>query len=399
MFGVEDRFPAPERFAGASDELHALAASLIGWEDFGEDHLLGLRVLLESMDYDPHFSELGRRVAWGQILSALCSRGRAIRSMRQLPDLDSVPLERPVFITGLHRTGTTALHKLMAVDARFQGLEGWLTGAPMPRPPRAEWDNHPEYREMVDRLEARFAAVPGMRAAHESLAGEVDECVGILMQSFVSTIWTVAWSAASYDAWWQTQSERPAYRHHRRALQVIGSNDGDKRWLLKEPSHINTLDILFETYPDALVIQTHRDPGKAIPSLCSLLIQQHPLMEVDRLDQRARMMGLRETARSAHAIRKAEPVRRAHAAQILDVRHADFHRDPLGVIRRIYPFIGLELTPDVEEAMLERIAAAPERSHGEHSYTAEQFGVSEDEIREQFGAYVDRFDLRPGRGG
>ena len=70
--------------------------------------------------------------------------------------------------------------------------------APMPRPPRAEWERYPEYREMVERLEARFAAVPGMQAAHLSAAEEVDECVGILMQSFVSTIWTVAWSAASY---------------------------------------------------------------------------------------------------------------------------------------------------------------------------------------------------------
>jgi hypothetical protein len=395
MFGVEDRFPAPERFSGASDALHALAASLIGADDFGEDHRLGLRVLLESMDYDPHFSERGRRVAWGQLLSALSSRGRAFRAMKAVPDLDRIAIERPVVITGLHRTGTTALHKLLAVDPQFQGLEGWLSGAPKPRPPRSAWDGDPEYREMVDRLEARFAAVPGMRAAHESLAGEVDECVGVLMQSFVSTIWTVAWSAASYDAWWQTQSERPAYRYHRDVLRLIGSNDRDRCWLLKEPSHINTLDLLFETYPDARVIQTHRDPGKAIPSLCSLLIQQHPLMEVDRLDQRARMMGLRETARSARAVEKAQVVKDARSDQVLDVRHADFHRDPMAVIGRIYPFLGLELSPQVEQAMRERIAEAPERSHGEHSYDARDFGTTEAEIRERFGSYIDRFDLRP----
>jgi len=391
MYGLEDRFPAPEVFSGASDQLHELAAKLAGADEFGEDHRLGLRVLLESMDYDPHFSERGRRVAWGQIVSALASRGRAFKALKQHPGAADVTIDRPVVITGLHRTGTTALHKLLAVDPRFQGLEGWLTGAPMPRPPREQWDSIPEYHEMVDRLEARFAAVPGMRAAHESLAGEVDECVGILMQGFVNTIWTVPWSAASYDAWWQTQSERASYQYYGRLVRLIGMNEPDKRWLLKEPSHIGTLDLLFETFPDARVIHTHRDPGKAIPSLCSLLIQQHPLMEVDRLDQRARMMGLRETARSAKALQKAELVKEARRDQVLDVQHTDFHRDPMAVIRRIYPFIGLELTAEVEAAMLERIAAAPERSHGEHSYTAEQFGTTADEIREQFGDYLARY--------
>jgi hypothetical protein len=395
MFGVEDRFPAPERFSGASGELHELAASLIGSDDFGQDHRLGLRVLLESMDYDPHFSERGRRVAWGQLLSTLSSRGRAMNAMKRASGLDTVSIGRPVIITGLHRTGTTALHKLLAVDARFQGLEGWLSGAPMPRPPRSEWGQHPEYHEMVARLEARYTAVPGMQAAHESLAGEVDECVGVLMQSFVSTIWTVAWSAASYDAWWQTQSERPAYQYYGRVLRLIGSNDQDKRWLLKEPSHINHLDLLFETFPDARVIHTHRDPGKAIPSLCSLLIQQHPLMEVDRMEQRARMMGLRETARSAKAVVEAQAVKDLRPNQILDVRHVDFYRDPMAVLRRIYPFIGIELTSEVEQAMQRQIAATPAAAHGAHRYAASDFGISEDEIREQFGTYMDRFDLRP----
>jgi hypothetical protein len=114
------------------------------------------------------------------------------------------------------------------------------------------------------------------------------------------------------------------------------------------------------------------------------------------MDQRARMMGLRETARSARAVEKAEAVKQLHADQVLDVRHADFHGDPMRVIRRIYPFIGLELTPEVEDAMEQRIAAAPERSHGEHRYSAADFGTTEDEIRERFGSYMARFDLQPG---
>src|SRR5688572_17553154 len=127
MLGVEERFPAPDRFSGASDRLHELAAAQIGSRDFGSgDYLLGLRVLLESMDYDPQFSERGRTIAWGSLLTALCSRGIAVREMTRATGLDDVPIRRPVVITGLHRTGTTALHKLLSLDPQFQGLQSWL---------------------------------------------------------------------------------------------------------------------------------------------------------------------------------------------------------------------------------------------------------------------------------
>ena len=396
MLGVEEGFPAPDRFSGASDQLHELASKQIGASDFGPgDYETGLRVLLESMDYDPRFSERGRRIAWGGLLTTLCSRGIAAREMKQLPLLDKIPLHRPVVITGLHRTGTTALHKLLSLDQRFQGLQCWLAVSPMPRPPREEWEGIPAFRQVMKQLGGRFAGAPDLRAAHDMAAEEVDECGGILFQGFTSLVWTSAWSAASYDAWWQTQSERPAYAYFRRALQLIGSNEPEKRWLLKHPPHIGNLDLLFETFPDAVVIQTYRDPGEAIPSLCSLVLANHDLMEVGRKDQRARLLGHRMTGWAAKALRTAEPVRRAHRDRIIDVRHADFHRDPMGVIRRLYPFIGLQLAPEVEGAMEARVAARPEWRHGPHRYNAADFGQTEEEIREQFGPYLDQFDLWP----
>ncbi|MEZ5736435.1 MAG: sulfotransferase [Novosphingobium sp.] len=396
MLGVEDRFPAPERFSGALDQLHELAAEQVGSDDFGDgDYLMGLRVLLESMDYDPRFSERGRNIAWGSVLTTLCSRGHAVREMKQLAVLEKVPVERPIVITGLHRTGTTALHKLLSVDPRFQGLQSWLTGAPMPRPPREEWESIPAFQQVIRQLEARFAGSPDLRAAHDMAAEEVDECGGILFHSFVSLVWSSAWSSASYEAWRLTQCVRPSYAYFRRVLKLIGRTEPARRWLLKHPPHIANLDVLFETFPDALVIQTHRDPGKAIPSLCSLVMANHDLMEVGRKDQRARLMGPRETGRAAKALRDAEPVRQAHRGQILDVLHSDFHRDPMAVVRRIYPFAGLELAPDVEAAMQQRIAARPEWRHGTHRYKAGDFGITEDEIRESFADYMDRFDLWP----
>jgi hypothetical protein len=393
---LEAGFAPPDSFADAFDLAHELAARDAGASDFGpDDYRRGLRVLLQSMDYDPVFTEFGRRIAWGMVVRTLAARAAAVRSMAQHPGFDRAPVKAPVVITGIPRTGTTALHKLMALDPQFQGLEGWLIDAPMPRPARETWEAHPLFQAAVARLNARFAATPDMRAAHNMVAEEVDEDLGVLGQSFVSNIWTCAWSSASYDVWWRTQSERPAYQHFRRVLQLIGSAEPQKTWLLKNPGHVANLDLLFETFPDARVIQTHRDPAKAVPSLCGLLAKNHPVMEVGREALWAQLLGVRETEKWAKAVQDAEPVRQAHAGQVLDVAHGDLHRDPLAVVRRIYGFLALELSSDVETAMRARIADDPERSFGEHRYAVGDFGLSEDEIRERFGPYIDRFDLRP----
>ena len=387
-------YDPPPRFATALDQLHELVAKEVGSNDFGgRDYLPGLRVLLQSMDYDPHFHERGRRIAWGMVVGVLKGRAQAIKSMSENPGFDRHAISKPVVITGVPRTGTTALHRLMAVDPRFQGLQTWLLDSPMPRPPVETWASHPEFQKSVALLEARYAAAPQKRAAHNVVAEEVHECCMVLRQSFVSNLWSCGWSAPTYDAWWQCQSEEAAYRHYYRCVQLIGSNEPEKRWLLKNPGHIENLDLLFALYPDAKVIQTHRDPAKAVPSLVSLLMQMHPEMEDGRYEQRAHIMLAREVAKWAHAVRKADLVREKHSGQVLDVIHGDFHRDPMAVLERIYNFIGIDNPRSTRVAMAQRIKEKPELSHGIHRYNIADFGLTEEEVRERFGDYVQRFDL------
>src|SRR5579859_188432 len=222
---MDDTYDPPERFATAFDQLHDLVSREVGTADFGAgDYLPGLRVLLQSMDYDPHFTERGRRYAWGEVVSTLKGRAHAIRSMAENPRFDRHAISSPVVITGIPRTGTTALHKLMAVDPRFQGLQTWLLDAPMPRPPVERWADHPQFHKTVAILENRYREAPNKRAAHAMVAEEVDECCFILRQSFVSNILSCGWSAPTYDAWWQCQNEAEAYRNYYRCMQLIGSN-------------------------------------------------------------------------------------------------------------------------------------------------------------------------------
>jgi hypothetical protein len=392
---LETRFDPPDRFEAAFDQAHETAAGEAGAADFGEpDYRPGLAVLLQAMDYDARFTETGRRIAWGQVVTALAARARATAEMNKIPDLDALPVPRPLVITGIPRSGTTALHRLLALDPQFQGLQTWLTDAPMPRPPREAWDAHPMFQRAVRALEARFAATPDLRAAHNMIAEELEECIFILGHSFCSNMWTSGWTVPSYDAWWQAQSEAPAYRYAKRVVQLIGSSDPRRRWLLKNPGHIDNLDLLFASYPDACVVQTHRDPAKAVPSLAALLVQLLRLLEgPDRLELRARMLIRRETAKWAKAVRNADRVRERHAGQVMDVVHADFHADPIGIVRRIYAFAGLELTHATETAMRQRAQEKPELSHGAHRYDLADFGMSAAEVRDEYGDYVARYDL------
>jgi hypothetical protein len=388
-------YDPPEQFRTSLDRLHELVSAETGTDDFGpDDYLVGLKVYLQSMDYDPRFSEQGRRGAWGQVIGVLRSRAHAIKAMKDNPGFDARPILDPVVITGVPRTGTTALHRLMAVDPRFQGLQTWLIDSPMPRPPIETWSEYPQFRRSVGELETHYNAAPESRAAHLRAAEEVHECCMILWHSFKSNILACGgWSSATYDAWWRSQDETPSYAYYYKCVQLIGMNDPDKRWLLKNPGHIENLDLLFAIYPDARVIQTHRDPAKAVPSLVSLLMNLHPIYEEGRVQQRAENMLVREVNKWAEAVRKCDAVRQKHPGQVLDVIHADFHADPMAVLERIYAFIGMDIPDDTRAAMARRIEEKPELARGVHRYNIADYGMTPEQAREPFGDYVQRYDL------
>jgi hypothetical protein len=390
---MDSTYDPPERFETALDQLHETVAREVGSDDFGpDDYLPGITALLQSMDYDPHFHPAGRRLAWGMVVGVLRGRAQAYAAMRANAGFDAGAVVSPVVIVGVPRTGTTALHRLMAVDPRFQGLQTWLLDSPRPRPPVEAWAEDPDYRRTVAGLEAHYAAAPERRAAHHRAAEEVHECCMVLRQSFVSNLWSCSWSAATYDAWRQSTSEAAAYAHYKRCVQLIGMND-PRRWLLKNPGHIEQLDLLLAVFPDAKVIQTHRDPAKAVPSLVSLLMQMHPMLEHGRMAERGRIMLRREVAKWANAVHRCEAVRARHPGMVLDVVHADFHREPMRVLDRIYAFIGMDIPEPTRDDFARRIAEKPELQHGVHRYRIEDYGMTAEEARAPFGDYVTRYGL------
>lgn len=176
-------------------------------------------------------------------------------------------------------------------------------------------------------------------------------------------------------------------------MQLIGSNEPETRWLLKNLGHIENLDLLFAIFPDAKVIQIHRDPAKAVPSLVSLLMHLHSITEEGR-HQPARRDAARSRGRErSYAVRKAERVRQEHAGQVLDIVHAETYRDPMGVLERIYGFIGMEITNEVRAYFAKRIRDRPELSHDVHRYNVADYGMTEAQVRESFSDYIQRHGL------
>lgn len=380
------------RFTDLSPALHDEARRRTGREDFGEaaEYRPGLETLLRAIDEDEvGFDEGGAGRVSEMIVGTLVARLYAEAGWRARPDCLGRPIRRPLVITGIPRTGTTALHRLLDLDPGFQGLPRWLSLHPMPRPPRADWSAIPEYRDDI-------GVAPELTAIHPMVAGEVDECIHLLKQNFCNNFWGASLPVPSYDRWWAARDETGSYARSYRLLQLIAADDSATPWLLKNPGHVGQLEALFETMPDAIVVQTHRDPFQAIASLASLMVKLHRRNAGGAVDPVA--IGRRELRIWSDAVTRAMAVRdrRAQAGAatcFIDVRHEDFHADPIGVVRRIYARTNRELTPRVEAAMQARVSHDPERGQGAHSYDPAAFGLDRDEVDDMFRRYRARYGL------
>jgi len=385
--------PEDQSFVAAREALHEEARQTTGLEDFGDPgYLTALGVLAESLDREADLSPMGRMIFRGQIVNTLANRLRSQRWLAESPDVAADEIRRPIVITGLVRTGSTALHYLMGQDPELQALPYWLAAHPQPRPPREEWEGNPDFKASADELGFLYDNAPSLMAVHEMRADWPEECRHLLEQSFTDDRFEVAATVPTYARWYHETRNQEAYRLHRRLVQLVGSTDPDRRWLLKYPVHLRQLPALFEEYPDACIVQTHRDPCEVIASYTSFISKIRALHEntVDTASlARELVESWADAAEAGMAARDAHP----RPEQFLDVYFDDFMADPVGSVRRIDDHFGHTLTPEAESCLQRWQAEHPQGRHGRHEYDAERTGVSGAEIRDRFSAYLDRFGL------
>ncbi|GAB2680661.1 sulfotransferase family protein [Nocardia goodfellowii] len=380
---------------GTIDDLHASATKVVGLDDFGDDgYREGLRVLLKSYAEDAELTPFGNKINRAFLRGALIARLLSESAWQRFPEHAEVAIERPIFVTGLPRSGTTAVHRLLNADPGHQGLEMWLTEFPQPRPPRETWAGNPVYQRLAAAYEQHHVEHPEFMGVHHISADQVEECWQLLRQSALSVSYECLAYLPTYSAWLREQDWTDAYRRHRRNLQLIGLNDANRRWVLKNPSHLFALDAIMEVYPDALVIQMHRDPRTIIASVCSLNEQasagwsekfRGPVVGAAQLDLWAR-----------GADRFLADRKRHDPAQFVDIYYEDFVADPIGMVASIYRHFGLELTGEARAAMA---ALHSESTSGAarpaHKYTLAEFGLTAEQVDARFADY--RATHFPGR--
>lgn len=320
------------------------------------------------------------------VVDVLASRLASQKGWNAHPEVLDNPVAAPLIITGLPRSGTTVLHFLMSLDPQFQWTPRWVGEAPLIRPPRDEWESHPQFKAVHDRLEAIFAANPGLRQAHDMGAALADECITVMVQSFVNNMFVSMLPLPEYREWFLQADETSSYRRYKDNLRLMGARTSDKTWLLKNPSHTLGMEPLLTTFPDARVIVLHRNPVETIASGASLTYRNADFWEKTEV-------GPIRLEVYSRAVKRMAEARERHPGHCLDIYYRDLIDDPLGTVNRIYAHYDLEMSDDTARVMQDWLAANPQGKHGKHAYSSEEYGISDDDVRNGFADYIKQYDL------
>jgi hypothetical protein len=377
----------PANPVGTVEDLHASASRRSGLTDFGaDDYTDGLAVLLDSCASEAGLTPLGSKSQRAVLRGALTARLSSEAAWQAHPEYARIPIEAPVFITGLPRTGTTALHRLLTADPASQGVQMWLAEVPQPRPARETWADDPVFRYIQEGYSRHHVEHPEFMGVHYMAADQVEECWQLLRQSMRSISFECLVHVPGYSAWLREQDWTGAYLRHRRNLQMIGLHDAGRRWVLKNPSHLFALGALLAVYPDALVIQTHRAPRTSIASVCSLAAQASAgwspvftgkVLGHDQLELWASGLELFTAERATR-----DP------ARFYDVWYDDLVADPVGTVEAIYGHFGLPLSGEAAAAIRSLAAASRAGGGSAHQYTLDEFGLTGEEVDDRFGTYT-----------
>jgi hypothetical protein len=374
------RYPTPETLLES-------ASDATGLTDFGPgDFREGLAVLLESLECDADLAPEAEANVVADLTRRLRNRLEVEAWYRAHPEIEKLALRGPVDVIGLPRTGTTALGNMLSLDPQLRALRGWEQAQPCP-PPRSE-DEARDPRRLAA-IAQQDSVSPELKAMHLYDVDAAMEDTEILGMAFHGQQMTLP--VYGYQAWWRGSDCRETFAYHRRVVKLLQSQRAPDLWLFKAPHHKFHLEAIVAAYPDVCFVMTHRDPAKVVPSYASMVSAILPPARGARdLVRLGREISehLRIGMENAIAARK-----RLGETRFLDVHHRELNADPMGALARIYAFLGLELRDEYRATLRAWQAANRSGAHGTHRYSAEQFGLSTDQIRSDYAFYIRHFDV------
>lgn len=344
-----------------------------------------LDVLTRSIVDEANLSYFGALVIRARLHGLLTTRLRVAALLEAEPEVLDEPITPPIVIAGLQRSGTTMLHRLIGADPRVRAVQSWEVVHLLP----SRWERAGE-RPRVRIAQTKLAELalrylnPQFFAIHAVEADGPEEDVLLQEYSLLSQVPEAMLNVPAYAEWLARQDVRPSYEYLKVLLQVLARQDRRPHWVLKTPAHLEHLDTLLDVFPDAVIVNTHRDPVRTTASFSSMLAHGHSMFS-DSVDAAA--VARHWLRRNVDMTERALVVRQHHPDRFVDVRYDDLIADPMAQIDRIYSVAGVELDGPTRAAMHRHRQSHQQNAHGVHRYSLEEFGLTEDEVAASYAHY------------
>ena len=364
-------------------------------DDFGDERFHHpLRRLVRALEEEAHLTLIGRLVAREEIVRLLANRLQVTDVLARNPEIARGRVEAPLFILGLPRTGTSILHELLTQDPANRVPMTWEVMHPFPPPEAATFETDARIAQVDEHLGGIDRLIPGFSSMHPMGARLPQECVAITQHELASLVWPTTHRVPSYATWLLDETDHgPLYASHRRWLHYLQWKAPARRWMLKSPGHLWTLDALLREYPDARIVQTHRDPLRVLASLVSLVCT---LRSVASDDIDPHEVGAEWSVRLADGMYRTMAVRDRGLLppeRVFDMQFGEFMRDEIAMVRRIYGHFGIELSAEAEARMRRFLADNRADKHGRHTYSLAPGGLDEATERARYAVYQARHDV------
>lgn len=374
------------------DRLLQSARRHIGLSDAGVEGIHDpMERLTEALEREAKLTLLGRLTVRRYLVSLLETALLLQRDRSLWPAVSEQRITAPAFIVGLPRTGTTLLHNLLVQDPETRAPRTWETMFPAgyaESPPalrRARW-------KACARLTLANRIAPDFRRIHPVGIDRPEECVALMAPGFASAVFHTLYRVPSYQDWFESERQTTGFEMHFRMLQHLQFRRGTTRWILKCPAHLFSLEALLRRYPDARLIQAHRDPLRAIPSIASLnaTLRAAFSSQVDpgEIGRDCARRWSRALERFLYRRDSLPPDR------VVDVAYSELVASPIGTVERIYDRLGWPISAAARAAMEDYLAANPKDARGVHRYSPEAFGLDAGHEARRFASYCDRFEIK-----
>jgi hypothetical protein len=372
-------------------KLLADAKAQTGLDDFGDPSMFeGLEVLVDALNAEAALTETGEQRLTASITATLANRLKVEDYLKANPALLEAPIERPTFVFGLPRTGTTLAINLLTADPARRAFMRWEAFATVPPAAKGALRNDPRCLEEQARLDMSLQYVPHISAMHHEDADSSCECQFAMSPSFISQVYDSQFHIPSYSDWFLSTDYTPAFRYHKRLMQLLQQHNGG-RWTFKNPWHPLYLDALTGVYPDAQLVMTHRDPADVVASACSLVYAVRQLYSdtVNPLDIAAISLKTFDAM-----IQRTIAFHDKHGPDAIQhIQYNALTSDPIGTMKTLYARFSEDFTPAAEAGMQAMLDANPQGKHGKHSYRLEDYGLTRQTVHAHFKDYIERFGI------